>query len=325
MSQYENLPRITIITPSLNQGKFIEETICSVLNQNYPNLEYIIIDGGSTDETVDIIKKYENRIAYWVSEPDKGQSDAINKGLALATGDIFNWLNSDDVYLPDTLLSVGRYFLDTNLNVLCGREYLWFPDGRKELTNGSIICSTLEETIAIGHIQQPPTFFRLPIVKLLRGVAEDLHFCMDAELWVNYLTYFGLEGVKKVDLVTNLFRMHQAAKTSNLKSVFFRDKFNILVSLLYSLESVDLSNQLLKDVIATNLYFSKRYSFSPLVNQKFLKVYIVDRLLDLGVQYLPWSSVFRLYFYVLSTKPMGWHWRFYATPFIKIKRLFQPL
>ena len=89
-------PKISIVTPSFNQGKYIEQTIQSVLTQNYPNLEYIIIDGGSTDKTVDIIKKYEQQLSYWVTEPDKGQTDAINKGFAKCTGEIFNWINSDD-------------------------------------------------------------------------------------------------------------------------------------------------------------------------------------------------------------------------------------
>ena len=92
----DQFPKITIITPSYNQGQFIEETILSVINQGYPNLEYIIMDGGSTDNTVEVIKKYSDHINYWVSEKDKGQSNAINKGLHRATGDIINWLNSDD-------------------------------------------------------------------------------------------------------------------------------------------------------------------------------------------------------------------------------------
>src|SRR5947207_6789592 len=101
-------PRISIVTPSFNQGQFIEETIRSVLLQGYPNLEYIIIDGGSTDNTVGVIKKYEPWLAYWVSEKDRGQCDAINKGFARATGDIFAWLCSDDVYAPGALRRIAE-------------------------------------------------------------------------------------------------------------------------------------------------------------------------------------------------------------------------
>ena len=117
-------PRITIITPSLNQGEFLEDTILSILNQNYPNLEYFIVDGGSTDNSVDIIKKYEHRIDWWVSEPDRGQSHAINKGLERATGDIINWINSDDLLFPGALQRVAS----------CYQRHSWksaFNDGRE--------------------------------------------------------------------------------------------------------------------------------------------------------------------------------------------------
>src|ERR1700682_4180145 len=100
------LPRISVVTPSFNQGPYLERTICSVLDQKYPNLEYIIIDGGSTDESVEIIKRYKRHLTYWVSEPDAGQSNAINKGLRRATGTILTWLNSDDYYMTRALNSI---------------------------------------------------------------------------------------------------------------------------------------------------------------------------------------------------------------------------
>ena len=102
------LPKLSIITPSLNQGKFLEETIPSVLNQNYPNLEYVIIDGGSTDNSVAIIKRYEKHLTYWISEQDNGQADAINKGFEKTTGDIINWINSDDLLAADSLNSLTK-------------------------------------------------------------------------------------------------------------------------------------------------------------------------------------------------------------------------
>src|SRR5215471_18738850 len=102
--------KLSIVTPSFNQGQFLEETIVSVLDQNYPNLEYIIIDGGSTDESVEIIKRYEKHLAYWISEKDRGQVHAINKGIEKTTGDVFGLINSDDLYLPGAFSTIGEHF-----------------------------------------------------------------------------------------------------------------------------------------------------------------------------------------------------------------------
>src|SRR5438132_9480052 len=124
-------PKISIVTPSFDQGRFIEETIRSVLDQNYPNLEYLIIDGGSTDQTIDIIRKYEKQLSYWESEKDRGQVHAINKGLARATGGICAFLNSHDVYLPGTLATVAKYFDEhPKAEWICGDTQM-FGEGRR--------------------------------------------------------------------------------------------------------------------------------------------------------------------------------------------------
>ena len=121
----QTYPKISIVTPSFNQAQFLERTILSILNQNYPNLEYIIIDGGSTDGSVEIIKKYEKYLAYWISEQDNGQADAINKGFKIVTGDIVAWQNSDDIYLPDAFKNVSESFMEHNdIDVLFGNVYL---------------------------------------------------------------------------------------------------------------------------------------------------------------------------------------------------------
>src|ERR1035437_4219419 len=126
-----NLPKISIVTPSFNQGQFINETITSVLNQNYPNLEYIIIDGGSTDNSVEIIKKYQEYLKYWVSEPDNGQAHAINKGLKLCKGDIFNWLNADDYLENGILFKIAEVF--TGYDCIAGSVINFSSDGFTEI------------------------------------------------------------------------------------------------------------------------------------------------------------------------------------------------
>lgn len=110
----KKFPKITVVTPNFNQGAFLERTILSVLNQNYPNLEYIIMDGGSTDKSIEIIKKYEKKLTWWVSENDKGHADALNKGFSRASGDIMAWINSDDKYYPWTFKTVAEVFQSEN-------------------------------------------------------------------------------------------------------------------------------------------------------------------------------------------------------------------
>jgi glycosyltransferase involved in cell wall biosynthesis len=214
-----NWPKISIVTPSFNQGQYIEETILSVLSQNYPNLEYIIIDGGSTDNTIDIIKKYESRITYWVSEPDTGQSHAINKGLKKCTGEIFNWLNSDDWYIPGALFEVANAFrVNSTAQFVSGYENHVEQSGMINLHTGTFIKSTIEETIEFCEVSQPSTFFKLEAIRRVHGVSEDLHLIMDGEMWVKLLLLYGKENFVKINKVLVNFRLHANSKTvSNIE------------------------------------------------------------------------------------------------------------
>ena len=218
----DSFPKISIVTPSYNQGKYIEQTIQSVLKQNYPNLEYIIIDGGSTDDTVEIIKKYEQQFAYWVSEPDKGQTDAINKGFAKCTGDIFNWINSDDYYEPGCFNKISSLFQNPAINVVCGMEWSFHDEQPevKTLNIGSIIKKNIYETIRIGIIDQPCTFFRKKKIDALFPLDESLHYVMDKQLWYGYLLKYGQEQILQTDEVFTWFRLHSHSKSIEQQKYF---------------------------------------------------------------------------------------------------------
>lgn len=208
-------PKITIITPSFNQGHYLEQTILSVLNQNYPNLEYIIIDGGSTDNSAEIIRKYEGRLAYWVSEPDRGQAHAINKGLARATGDIFNWLNSDDYLEPGALEEVASQFeKNPNGKIVCGFTYCFFEETHTHShTYRMGLKPTIAETILDVEMNQPGSFYRMDEVKKLGGVNESLRYVFDDELWFKFLMKNGMAPVIFSEKRLANFRLHKASKS----------------------------------------------------------------------------------------------------------------
>jgi glycosyltransferase involved in cell wall biosynthesis len=210
-------PRITVVTPSYNQGLFIEETIRSVLLQGYPNLEYIIIDGSSTDNSVETIRKYEPWLTYWVSEPDRGQSHAINKGFAHGTGDILAWLNSDDIYLPGALLTVCKAvnkILETDkkwngwLSGGCFYEDLV----RMETKEISPIPPTEDKVRLLAwRCPQRSSFWAKACWKEVGGLSEDLHFVFDTEFFLR-LVFSGYKP-KVLPEVFAVGRLHENCKT----------------------------------------------------------------------------------------------------------------
>lgn len=228
----KDFPKISIVTPSFNQANFLEQTIDSVLSQKYPNLEYFVIDGGSTDGSVEIIKKYSPFLSGWVSEKDKGQSHAINKGLKLITGDIFNWLNSDDYYSKNSLFTVAEHFTDPSVHVLCGRSRLFGEGLTDRISSGTdIYPDNLAKTIGKARIDQPETFFRTHLIKQLGTVNENLHYLMDRDLWIRYLLAFGLDGIVKTPDVLVNFRLHPDSKTVSQAAKFEKERDQLYYTL----------------------------------------------------------------------------------------------
>lgn len=216
-------PKISIVTPSFNQGEFIEDAILSVLNQDYPNFEHIIIDNCSMDGTLDILKKYPH--LKWISEPDEGQSDALNKGFKMATGDIIGWLNADDYFLPEAFTTVANYVLRyPDYEVFYGSFYFVDKDGKYIKGMHSIPFSRL---MAVYNFCYPSSgvFFRRSIFDRGLFLREDFHYIMDIEFYVR-LHKTGVK-FKNVPEFLSCFRWHEANKSKQYFRAFDRRERSI--------------------------------------------------------------------------------------------------
>ena len=214
------LPKISIVTPSFNQGVFIEDTILSVLTQDYPNLEFIIIDGGSKDQSVSIIKKYENCLTYWVSEPDNGQSQAINKGLSRATGEIVSWLCSDDILLPGALFKVAKTFKANEGAGLIHGKTILFNEGKKGIVKGAEKEDLSLRYLAYIPFPQPSSFFRRNILLEQGYLEENLHFGMDYDLLIKIAMNY---PILQIPDVLSKYRLHENSKSMSQLAGFAKD------------------------------------------------------------------------------------------------------
>ncbi|GAA4330589.1 glycosyltransferase family 2 protein [Pigmentiphaga soli] len=219
------LPRLTVVTPSYNQGRFLERTILSVLNQGYPNLEYIIIDGGSSDDSVDIIRRYAGHLAYWESKPDRGQSHAINKGFRRATGDYVCWQNSDDLFFPGALLRLGRAAAADWPPIVSGNLYLADADNRifREVRYTPVDRGML--TVVKASIPNQSAIFRRDLLERYGALDEGKRYCMDLDLWSRLLPTG--TNVMAHDAY-GVYTVHDATKTVLLQDVLQRERSQII-------------------------------------------------------------------------------------------------
>lgn len=251
-------PKISIVTPSYNQGQFLEETIRSVLLQGYPNLEYIIMDGGSTDNSVEIIKKYEPWLTSWVSEKDNGQADAIHRGFEKATGEIIGWLNSDDYLLPRALKAVGAEFAhDLDLEFVIGAGICVLECGK---LNSKIyaIPQDFISLMCVGQLfMQMSSFWRASIYREVGGLDTSLHFAFDYDL---FLRLAHKRTPKYIEKQISAFRVHSMSKTMTIFDSVGLPELKKIRERYFSSEFTEETCAHLRDDIIWQYHKKKRYA-----------------------------------------------------------------
>ncbi|HEU4859387.1 MAG TPA: glycosyltransferase family 2 protein [Chitinophagaceae bacterium] len=256
-------PKISIVIPSYNQGRYLEETILSVINQQYPNLELFIVDGGSSDNSLDVIRKYEKHLAWWVSEKDNGQSEAINKGFAKASGDIISWLCSDDLLMPGSLQLVATHFESASEKIgLIHGSAIIFKAEKLEGINISTYQTPSKEAYLSGMVfPQPSAFFKRKYLDVVGHLNMNLHYGMDYDLFMRLSLVCNFLPVKNV---FSKYRMHDQSKSMAESNKFIKDWKKTFICLCKNLSWQDE----LEFLRSTGLYegeidYHHSFSFRP--------------------------------------------------------------
>jgi GT2 family glycosyltransferase len=216
---------VSIVTPSFNQASYLEQTLRSVLEQDYPRIEYIVVDGASSDGSVDVIKKYADKLAWWVSEKDSGQAEAINKGLARATGEIIAWLNSDDYYLPNAISRAVKIFEENPDVVMVYGDMLAVDEHGHTINVLKYKKLTLEDLLCFQIIGQPAVFFRREAYEKTGGLDTSFHLLLDHQFWIRIAQH---GKILHVDQTWAAARYHAQAKNRAKAAEFGREAFRIL-------------------------------------------------------------------------------------------------
>lgn len=219
------MPLVSVVTPSFNQAAYLEQTLRSVLEQDYADIEYIVIDGGSTDESVEIIKKYASRLSYWVSEKDSGQAEAINKGMQRAHGEVVAWLNSDDYYLPGAVSAAVKAFEQNREALLVYGNMLAVDADGQVINHLTYRPLTLQDLLCFEIIGQPAVFMRRAAFEQTGGLDPSYHFLLDHHLWIRIAAQGRLLYVPQTWAAA---RYHAAAKNRASAAEFGGEAFRIL-------------------------------------------------------------------------------------------------
>jgi glycosyltransferase involved in cell wall biosynthesis len=310
-------PRISIIIPNKNYGAFLEETLLSIIEQAYTNTEIILIDSCSTDDSLTVIRQYQHHLTYWVSEPDCGQADAINKGVVMATGDLVIWMNSDDRFAPHALKNVADAYRQTpNAAVYCGYLTHFGERGVKEPARMKTF-SSLERTLVFGSMSSASMYFKRDKFLEAGPLEQRLHYCFDLEFWCRFIEIHGQECIHFMEQNLAFFRLHPQSKTISSFEKFGEEHYLIMYSILKSFKHYSHQSPA-PEALNIAGHHERSWRFSG-VNPRRLDAWLIQFMLERFHARLRLSIILRWYGRSLALAPANRGLRFYWVPLRAIR------